>query len=50
MFVLYNVSGEIYNLMMLHIHKDKTDELNMSGCLNEFVQGCEHRSHSFGRF
>lgn len=38
------------NLMMLHIHKDKTDELNMSVCLNEFVQGCEHRSNIFGQF
>ena len=25
------------NLLVLHVHKDKTDNLNLVNCLNEFV-------------
>ncbi len=38
------------NLMVLNVHKDKTDELDIQSCLNEFVQGVEHRSNMFGQF
>lgn len=35
------------HLMILHVHKDKTDELDLKSCLNEFVEGSEHRSSLF---
>ena len=38
------------NLMVLHVHKDRTDELDLKVCLNEFVTGSEHRCTQFGRF
>lgn len=38
------------NLLVLHIHKDRTDELHLETCLNEFVSGSEHRTHLFGKF
>ena len=38
------------NLLMLHAHTDKTDELVIPICLNEFIQGNEHRMSVFGKF
>ena len=38
------------NLLVLHVHKDRTDKLNMKTCLNDFVSGSEHRLHLFGKF
>ena len=38
------------SLMVLHVHKDKTDQLDLKLCLNEFVTGSEHRSTLFGHF
>ena len=35
------------NLLVLHVHKDRTDKLNMKTCLNDFVS---HRLHLFGIF
>jgi len=37
-------------LMTLHIHKDKTDNLPLDTCLNDFVAGNEHRLTLFGTF
>ena len=38
------------NLMILHVHKQRTDELNLRASLNEFVSGNEHRSNSIEKF
>lgn len=38
------------NLMTLHIHKEKTDNLSLRCCLNDFVTGNEHRLTLFGTF
>ena len=38
------------NLIVLHIHKEKTDNLDLTACLNEFVSGNEHRLSVFGKF
>lgn len=37
-------------LMLLHIHKDKTDALNLKSLLNEFVDCSDHRSNIFAKF
>ena len=38
------------NLMVLHVHKYRTDELHLEMCLNDFVSGSEHRTHLFETF
>lgn len=38
------------HLMVLHIHKDLTDELDIVTLANEFVALHEHRSSIFGTF
>ena len=38
------------NLMMLHIHKDETDSLNLAVVGNEFVSPREPRLRMFGKF
>ena len=38
------------NLMILHVHKHMTDNIDLKLCLNEFVAGSEHRSNLFGQF
>ena len=38
------------NLLVLHVHKERTDTLQLTACLNEFVSGSEHRSSLFGTF
>ena len=38
------------HLMMLHIHKDITDSIDLSDVANDFVRNCEHRSNIFGKF
>ena len=38
------------NLLILHAHKDTTDNLSIPSCLNEFVKGNEHRMSVFGNF
>ena len=37
------------NLMMLSIHKDRTDQINLETIINEFVSANEHRIDIFGR-
>ena len=38
------------NLMILHVHKDRTDLLNEIEVANEFVGDSEHRLRLFGNF
>ena len=38
------------NLMVLHIHKQNLDQLNMVEVANDFVTGSEHRLTLFGTF
>ena len=38
------------NLLILHAHKDRTDDLDIPSCLNEFIRGNEHRMSIFGEF
>jgi hypothetical protein len=38
------------NLMILHVHKDFTDALDLVEVANEFVRGNESRLSSFGKF
>lgn len=38
------------HLMLLHVHKDKTDKLDITSVGNEFVSGSEHRMSVFGKF
>ena len=37
------------NLMMLSIHKDRTDQINVETIINEFVLANRHRIDIFGR-
>ena len=37
-------------LMLLHVHKDKTDALDLKVLLNEFVECSKHRSNIFAKF
>ena len=30
------------HLMVLHVHKDKTDNINLEGCVNEFISLNSH--------
>ena len=38
------------SLMILHVHKNQTDALDLSGVANEFVSKSERRTHVFGKF
>jgi len=38
------------HLMVLHVHREHTDNLNMTEVANEFVKNDECRSHIFGLF
>ena len=38
------------NLMVLHVHKDITDSMNLKNIANEFVGNSEHRLRIFGYF
>ena len=38
------------NIMILHVHKDHTDNLNLVDVANDFVFGSDHRMQLFGRF
>ena len=42
--------SRLNHLMILHIHKERTDKLSLESCLNEFVAGSEHRLSLFGHF
>ena len=38
------------NVMLLHVHKQKTDELVLEDVARDFVNDNEHRVHLFGKF
>ena len=38
------------HLMLLHLHKEKLDKLDLVFIANEFVSGSEHRLSFFGKF
>ena len=42
--------ARLYNLLVLHVHKDRCDSLVLADCLNDFVSGSEHRLSLFGKF
>ncbi len=37
-------------LMLLHIHKTRTDEIDLKCIVNEFIDESEHRSSIFSKF
>ena len=37
-------------LMLLHVHKDKTDALDLKVLLNAFVECSEHRNNIFAKY
>jgi len=38
------------NLMVLHVHRDRTDALNLIDIANDYVEDSEQRLHVFGKF
>ena len=38
------------HLLILHCHKDRTDSLSLTKCLQEFVDCRERRTDVFGKF
>ena len=42
--------NRLNNMMVLHVHKEKTDALKLVNVANEFVFGSEHRLKQFGKF
>ena len=38
------------NLMLLYIHKERTDDLDLKDVATEFISGSEHRLSIFGKF
>ena len=49
---LRSTMGEerLSNLLMLHVHKDLTDSLDLLEVANSFVSDSEHRRRIFGKF
>ena len=49
---LRNTMGQerLNHLMLLHLHKEKLDKLDLVFIANEFVSGSEHRLSFFGKF
>ena len=44
------MQARLNHLMLLHVHKEMTDQLDLVACANEFVAGSEHRLGVFGKF
>ena len=42
--------SRLNNIMMLHIHKECTDQLNLIDLGNAFVRNSHHRETLFGKF
>ena len=38
------------NLMVLHVHRDRTDSLNLVDVANDFVKDSDQRGNVFGKF
>ncbi len=37
-------------LMLLHVHKDRTDALDLKATINDFIGDSEHRSSIFVKY
>ena len=44
------IQERLNNLMLLHVHKQKTDELLLAEVARDFVNDSEHCLHIFGKF
>ena len=42
--------SRLNHLMVLHVHRELTDNLNLIACANDFVANNEHRFRVFGKF
>ena len=42
--------ARLNNLMLLHVHKEATDKLDLIACANDFVGSNSHRYNMFGKF
>ena len=42
--------SRLNHLMLLHVHKDLNDDLDLTACANDFVSANEHRFNIFGKF
>ena len=42
--------NRLNNMMVLHVHKEKTDVLKLLNVVNEFVFGSQQRLKQFGKF
>ena len=50
-YLLTNMSrNRLNNMMVLHVHKEKTDALKLLNVANKFVFGSENRLKQFGKF
>ena len=38
------------NLLILHVHKERTDSLDVKEVANDFISNSEHRTGIFGHF
>jgi len=41
---------KLNNLMVLHVHSNRTDQLCLTEVGNEFIQGSNHQETLFGKF
>ena len=37
-------------LMLLHVHRERTDELDIKTILNDFIMNSDHRSSIFANY
>ncbi len=42
--------SRLNNLMLLHVHKHRTDNLDLKICSNEFITGNDHRMNNIQQF
>jgi len=48
--LVYPGQERFNNLMLLHIHKELTDDLDLKDFASEFISGSEHRLSIFRKF
>jgi len=41
---------QLNNLLMLNVHKECTDQIDLTAVANELVSHSEHRLSAFGKF
>ena len=44
------LKDHLNHLLLLHVHKDRTDSLSLTHVAEQFVSSSEHRLSVFGRF